>query len=132
MPTARPTTRSDDDARKIVPGTLDTMILAVVADSPAHGYAIAAAIKARSGPDGAGLIVEEGTLYPALRRLERDGLLRGDWKQSETKRRARFYELTEAGQTHLAREIERWRARAAAVDRVLGLVRPTYGTGVAS
>ncbi|MEM7629696.1 MAG: PadR family transcriptional regulator [Planctomycetota bacterium] len=109
------------DAADILPGTLDLMILAVLAGAPEHGYGIARAIHARSG---ASLLVEEGTLYPALRRLEKKGLLEGAWRQSEANRRARYYTLSAEGSRRLAGETDRWKRSAGAVERVIAGVAP--------
>jgi transcriptional regulator len=97
-------------------GTLDVLILQAVANGPLHGYAIGRGLRDRS--DGI-LSVEEGALYPALHRLEGQGLLQGSWGPSETGRRAKFYRLTKAGATHLRKRIERWRELSGAVDAVL-------------
>lgn len=101
----------------LLQGTLDLLILEVVAEEPHHGWAIAREIHRRSGEV---LLVQQGSLYPALRRLERAGLVRARWGRSETNRRARFYRPTRAGLARLRRERESWSRLAAAVDRVLG------------
>ncbi len=98
-------------------GTLNLLVLRAVADEPLHGLAIARRIFDGSGDH---LQVEEGALYPALHRLERDGLLHAEWGRSENNRRARFYRLTDRGEKHLAREAERWRTHTEAVARLLG------------
>ena len=98
-------------------GTLDILILRAVAGEPLHGYAIGRRLRDRS----AGVLdVEEGALYPALHRLEGQGLLDGSWGPTETGRRAKFYRLTAAGRRHLAGRVERWRELSGAVDAVLG------------
>lgn len=97
-------------------GTLNLLVLRAVADEPLHGLAIARRILDASGDH---LQVEEGALYPALHRLERDGLLRAEWGRSENNRRARFYGLTERGRKQLDREAERWRTHTEAVARLL-------------
>ncbi|MEM1183720.1 MAG: PadR family transcriptional regulator [Planctomycetota bacterium] len=109
---------------EIVPGTLDAMVLSVLAEAPTHGYGVARAIRSRSGD---AILVEEGTLYPALRRLEKNGLIRGDWRKSESNRRARYYELTEAGKRRLAADIDRWSRSSSAVNAVLGLTWAQFG-----
>jgi transcriptional regulator len=78
-------------------GTLDTLVLRVLEDAPLHGYAVARRL------ERAGLSVEEGSLYPALYRLEKRGLLRAEWGTSELERRAKFYHLTERGRADLER-----------------------------
>ena len=96
-------------------GHLDGMILAVLEDEPLHGYAVMEALQRRSG--GA-LDLPTGTLYPALRRLERAGYLRSDWSTVGGRRR-RTYLLTATGKRMLADERSEWRAFAALVDGVL-------------
>jgi transcriptional regulator len=98
-----------------VRGHLDGLLLSVLESGPLHGYAIIAAVQERSG--GA-LELRTGTMYPALNRLERLGLLRGSW-QSSGERRRRAYELTEAGRRTLAEERSAWRAFTAAIGSVL-------------
>ena len=97
-------------------GTLDILILRAVAAAPLHGYAIGRKLRERS--DGI-LIVEEGALYPALHRLEGQGLLRSSWGPTETGRRAKFYRLTTAGARHLDKRVRRWRELSGAVDALL-------------
>lgn len=104
-------------SRDLIPGTLDMLVLKTVARGARHGYAIAVAIQGRSAEE---LRVEEGALYPALHRLELAGLLKSEWKLSETNRRAKFYELTPAGRKHLATEAANWHRLVAATARVLG------------
>lgn len=97
-------------------GTLNLLILKTLAEGSAHGLDVARQIRGRT----AGLLdVEEGALYPALHRLERDGLVEGEWGVSEKGRRAKFYGLTVAGRRRLERETERWVAHTRAVSRVL-------------
>jgi transcriptional regulator len=79
-------------------GTLDTLVLRVLSDGPRHGYAIARRL------EDAGLEVEEGSLYPALYRMEKRGLLRAEWGTSELDRRAKFYHLTRRGRTALQKD----------------------------
>ncbi len=97
-------------------GQLDPMILATIADEPAHGYAILQRLKDRSG--GA-FDLAEGTIYPALHRLERDGLLSSAWS-NEGGRRRRVYQVTRAGRSALAVRRREWGHFAAAVEAVLG------------
>lgn len=101
----------------VLQGTLDLLILKTLASrGPIHGYGITAHIQRISE---SALRVEEGSLYPALRRLEQDGLIQSDWKLSETNRRARFYELTSKGRKHLKAVEANWRTLTGAVARVL-------------
>lgn len=97
-------------------GTLDTLILRTLAGGERHGYGIARYLEEASG--GA-LHIEEGSLYPALYRLERRRLLEAEWHQSELNRRAKFYRLTREGRSQLARETKAWAEFSAAVSRVL-------------
>ncbi|HUF24779.1 MAG TPA: PadR family transcriptional regulator [Vicinamibacterales bacterium] len=100
----------------LVQGTLDMLVLQTLILGPAHGYAIAEIIQKRSD---AVLQVEQGSLYPALHRLEDKGLIASFWDTTENNRRARYYRLTAAGQRQLHRETSRWAALVAAVARVM-------------
>jgi PadR family transcriptional regulator PadR len=106
-------------SRDLIQGTLDMLILQTLRRGEMHGYAIAVAIEQRSDSE---LRVEEGALYPALHRLEAAGLLKSDWKLSETNRRAKFYELTATGRKHLAAETSNWKRLTLAVERVMEAV----------
>lgn len=101
---------------QIIQGTLDLMILKVLGAGPLHGWGVAQRIEALSSEV---LAVQQGSLYPALRRLERGGWIRAHWGRSENNRRARFYQLTLAGRRRLQREEEAWSRLAAAVGAVL-------------
>jgi len=103
--------RSDE----LLHGTLETLILKALAAEPRHGYEIARHI--RTATNGA-IVVEDGSLYPALYRLEHRKLLRGEWGVSGG-RRARFYRLTPAGQRTLKAQTRRWSAFAGGVSRLL-------------
>src|SRR3954447_11462500 len=97
----------DDDARTdLLQGTLDLLILKTLALGPMHGWGIAQRLAQISSQ---ALQVQQGSLYPAVRRLERQGLVRAKWALSENNRRARYYELTRAGQRRLGEETEAWR-----------------------
>lgn len=98
-------------------GTLAAMILKALSLGPRHGYAVARWIEERSEEQ---LLVEEGSLYPALRRLEQRDWVTSRWSRSESGRRVKVYSLTEAGRRQLERESARWGDYAAAVSRVLG------------
>jgi transcriptional regulator len=97
-------------------GTLDALILKTLAASPRHGYAIARFIEDTTGE---AVVVEEGSLYPALYRMERRGWIEAEWGTSELGRRAKFYRLTPDGRKQLAAETENWQRFAAGVSRVL-------------
>jgi PadR family transcriptional regulator PadR len=101
-------------------GSLDLLVLKILSRRPRlHGYAIMSAIKDWSGEV---LRAEEGTLYPALHRMEEAGWIRAEWITKDTGRRARIYELTAAGKKQLATEESRWQAVTSAVNRVLRTV----------
>ncbi len=99
-------------------GALDLLILKVVALGPVHGYAIAQRLQQVSRDV---VQVPQGSLYPALHRLENRGLLSADWKESETGREAKFYRLTRKGRTQLETETASWRRLAQAVGLILEL-----------
>jgi DNA-binding PadR family transcriptional regulator len=98
-------------------GHLDLLLMAVLEDAPAHGYAIIESLRQRSG---GGFDLPEGTIYPALHRLEQAGLLASSWSE-DTGRRKRVYCLTLKGQKALALRQQDWRKFARAVDATLGL-----------
>lgn len=97
-------------------GTLDMLILQVVALGPIHGYAIAQRIQQISRD---ALQVLQGSLYPALHRLENKGLLAAEWKESETGREAKFYRLTSKGRAQLKSETANWTRLCEAIDLIL-------------
>lgn len=97
-------------------GTLDLLVLKSLSRGPHHGYGIAADIQAISDDI---LRVEEGSLYPALHRMEQLGWITADWQTTENNRRARFYALTRAGQRRLAEEQAKWDRLTKAVGKVL-------------
>ena len=97
-------------------GALDALILKTLARGPLHGYAIARLIEDATGD---AVLVEDGSLYPALYRLERRGAVDAEWGTSELGRRAKLYRLTEAGRKQLAAETATWRRFAAGVSKVL-------------
>ncbi len=101
----------------LMQGTLDVLILRTLIFGPEHGQGIARAIQQTSDDE---LLVEHGALYPALQRLEEQGLIAAKWGTSANNRRARFYTLTRKGREQLARQSNRWRRLAAAMARVLG------------
>lgn len=102
-------------------GTLDVLILKALVWGPLHGYAITSLIRRHS--DNA-LLLEEGTLYPALWRLQSKGLLDAEWGLSENNRRAKFYRLKAEGRSQLHHEIKMWEAYATAVAKVLSATEP--------
>jgi PadR family transcriptional regulator, regulatory protein PadR len=102
----------------LLPGTLDMLVLKTLTHGHLHGYAIAQLLQQISGDV---LQVEEGSLYPALQRLELNGWIEGDWGLSANNRRARFYKLTPAGRKKLFAETERYKEMTGAISRVLGI-----------
>jgi PadR family transcriptional regulator PadR len=100
----------------ILQGTLALLVLKTLAPGPQHGYGITLHIQRVSGEE---LRVEEGSLYPALHRMEQEGWIASEWGLSENQRRARYYRLTPAGRRQLAREEESWQRLTRAVGRVL-------------
>lgn len=104
------------DSPEILRGTLDLLILKALSWGPAHGYGVARRIE---GATGDALAVGEGTLYPALHRLEERGWVVATWGASENNRQAKFYALTKRGRAQLSVEARNWRRYAAAVFAAL-------------
>ncbi len=100
----------------LLQGTLDLLVLKTLSFGSQHGWGIAQRIEQISDDV---LQVQQGSLYPALHRLERQGWIAADWGTSENNRRAKFYSLTAAGETQLAEETESWRRMSAAVHRIV-------------
>jgi len=100
-------------------GTIELLVLSTLAWGPRHGYAIARWLEEKSQE---GFRAEEGTLYPALHRMEQRKLIASDWRTSELGRPAKFYRLTAAGKRELTRERDEWRAFTASVALVLAAV----------
>jgi PadR family transcriptional regulator len=111
------------DRPPLLQGTLDLLILRTLASGRAHGQGVARAIQAASRDR---ILVDHGSLYPALQRLEDRGWVRAAWGTSQHNRRARFYELTDLGRRQLVRETREWRALTEAIGLVLGL-EPSAG-----
>ena len=103
----------------LVQGTLDLLILKSLTLEPQHGWAIAARIRQLSNDV---LLVQQGSLYPALQRLEHQGWIAAKWGVSDQKRRAKFYSLTRAGRTQLEKEAASWERLAAAITLVVRTV----------
>ena len=105
-----------DKASDLVQGTLDMLILKTLALEPMHGYGIAIRLEQMSQ----GVFrVNAGSLFVAFQRLERAGLIKGEWKATENSRRAKYYALTERGRKRLNRETEQWGRQVAAISRIL-------------
>ena len=105
------------DKSDLLQGTLDMLILKIVALGPVHGYGISQRIRQISKEV---LQVQQGSLYPALHRLENRGWVKSSWGTSENNRKAKFYELTPAGRKQLVAERERWQQVVEAIGRILG------------
>lgn len=110
-------TRADNDRIALLQGTLDLLILRTLVFGPEHGLGIARAIQLQSDDV---LLVDHGSLYPALQRLENQGWVKAKWGVSVNNRKARFYDLTKSGREHLVRETSQWRKLVFAIGRVLG------------
>ena len=110
---------SPADRDALLQGTLDLLILRILALGAHHGQGIARMIQARSGDT---LLVDHGSLYPALQRLETRGWIKGAWGTSDNNRRARFYSLTASGRKQFVAEAGRWHRLVDSIGRVLGPV----------
>jgi PadR family transcriptional regulator PadR len=99
----------------VLHGTLDALILKTLTEGPRHGYGIVKWLEEATGD----IVVEEGSLYPALYRMERRQWIEAEWGTSELGRRAKFYRITSSGRRHLASETQHWARLAAAVSKVL-------------
>jgi transcriptional regulator len=104
------------EASGLVQGTLHMLILKTLALEPLHGYGIGIRLEQISQ---GGFLINAGSLFPALRRLERDGLIKGEWRVTENNRRAKYYILTAEGRARLKRETRQWEAQTAAISRIL-------------
>ena len=102
----------------LVQGTLDLLLLKILALGPLHGWAISLRLKSVSGDV---LQVSEGSLYPALHKLEQEGWITAEWKQTENNRRAKFYSLTRLGRKQLESEATNWHRLSSAISRVVRL-----------
>jgi len=104
------------DRIQLLQGTLDLLVLQTLVFGPLHGHGIATTIQQTSEDV---LLIDHGSLYPALQRLERAGLISSDWGTSDNNRRARFYKLTKTGRARLTAETSKWEKMVRAVSRVL-------------
>src|SRR6266850_1469613 len=112
-----PTQEPNDERIPLLQGTLDLLILRTLIFGAQHGQGIARAIQQQSEH---ALLVDHGSLYPALQRLESRRWIRAEWGTSDNNRKARFYELTKNGRKQLVAETQQWRRLAAAIGRILG------------
>ena len=113
---------ADQERISLLQGTLDLLVLQTLALGPGHGHGIATNIQRTTQEE---LLVDHGSLYPALQRLERENLITSEWGTSENNRRARFYKLTRAGRKRLVTETRRWEATVRVISRVLNPRRAT-------
>ena len=111
------TRKPESDRIALLQGTLDLLILRTLVFGQQHGQGIARAIEQQSDET---LLVDHGSLYPALQRLEARGWISAEWGTSDTNRKARFYSLTKAGRKQLVEETRQWRRLAAAIAAILG------------
>ena len=108
---------SEDNRIEILQGTLDLIVLRSLSTmGPLHAYALATRLEQISDHP---LSLNQGTLYPALVRLEQKGWIKGAWQKTESNRDAKFYSITKSGERELARQTERWRRLAGLVDKLL-------------
>jgi len=115
-------TRADESQRiALLQGTLNLLILKTLLFGREHGQGIAHAIQAMSGDE---ILIDHGSLYPALQRLEAKGFVTAEWGVSGSNRKARFYQLTAAGKKQITLERKQWERIAAAVGRVVAAVNP--------
>jgi PadR family transcriptional regulator, regulatory protein PadR len=110
------TGKNEEDRLAILQGTLDLLILRTLLFGPQHGHGITLSIQRQSDET---LIVDHGSLYPALQRLEEKGWITAAWGTSDNKRKARFYTLTKAGKKQLTAETRQWKRLASAIGRIL-------------
>jgi transcriptional regulator len=105
-----------DKQLDLIQGTLDLMILKAVSLGPLHGYGVLLRIQQISGEE---LVIQQGSLYPALYRLEHQGAIASEWGESENNRRAKYYSLTAAGRERLGAETEKWNRMAGVIGVIL-------------
>ena len=111
--------KPQDKQMELLQGTLDLLILKAVSLGPLHGYGVLLRIQQISGEE---LVIQQGSLYPALYRLEHQGVIASEWGDSENNRRAKYYKLTAAGRRRLEAETEKWNRMA---DVIAGILRTT-------
>ncbi len=108
--------KSQDKQMELLQGTLDLLILKAVSLGPLHGYGVLLRIQQISGEE---LVIQQGSLYPALYRLEHQGVITSEWGDSENNRRAKYYKLTAAGRRRLEAETEKWNRMAGIIAGIL-------------
>jgi len=107
----------------LMQGTLDMLILKAVSLGKLHGYGVLLRIQQISGEQ---LVIQQGSLYPALYRLEHDGSIKSEWGESDNNRRAKYYSLTPAGRKQLAAETEKWNRMAGIIGSILSLTTSNW------
>ncbi len=105
-----------DKKDELLQGTLDMLILKAVSLGPLHGYGVLLRIQQISGDE---LVIQQGSLYPALYRLEHQGAVASEWGESENNRRAKYYRLTKLGRERLEQETDKWRRMAGIIGSIL-------------
>jgi PadR family transcriptional regulator PadR len=108
--------KPQDKQMELLQGTLDLLILKAVSLGPLHGYGVLLRIQQISGEE---LVIQQGSLYPALYRLEHQGVIASEWGDSENNRRAKYYKLTAAGRRRLEAETEKWNRMAGIIAGIL-------------
>ena len=108
--------KPQDKQMELLQGTLDLLILKAVSLGPLHGYGVLLRIQQISGQE---LVIQQGSLYPALYRLEHQGVIASDWGESENNRRAKYYKLTATGRRRLEAETEKWNRMAGVIAGIL-------------
>ena len=108
--------KPQDRQMELLQGTLDLLILKAVSLGPLHGYGVLLRIQQISGEE---LVIQQGSLYPALYRLEHQGVIASDWGESENNRRAKYYKLTASGRRRLEAETEKWNRMAGVIAGIL-------------
>jgi PadR family transcriptional regulator PadR len=117
MSTSMAQRNQNRDRLELLHGTLDMLILQTLQWGPQHGYGIMQALRVNSAE---ALQVETGSLYPALHRLERQRWVRSEWKHTESKQRAKYYQITAVGKKQLASDLSRWQRIVEAIGAVIG------------
>jgi transcriptional regulator len=108
--------QAQDKSKELLQGTLDMLILKAVSLGPLHGYGVLLRIQQISGEE---LVVQQGSLYPALYRLEHQGAIASEWGESENNRRAKYYRLTKLGRERLGEETEKWKRMSGIINGIL-------------
>jgi len=110
------TSANQDKTNDVLQGTLDMLILKAVSLGPLHGYGVLLRIQQISGEE---LVIQQGSLYPALYRLEHQGAITSSWGESENNRRAKYYLLTKLGRERLGEETEKWKRMSSIINGIL-------------